>query len=323
MTEPKNGKRPALVLLACVCVFGALYFGSIVKNCEGSSEQPTGKWGGVNVDDSYVTGSSAERTKSVAERESFSVERPEQEAEAPGEGLSQVMYETLEQPAPLNTKPEVILCKSAFIISYNVSTLCPNYVAWHLTKERIKGGVKRTDEFAEDLSLGEAVRVMSSDYYGSGYDSGHMCPAGDNKNDVRAMSESFLMTNICPQSHALNSGLWNDLENLCREWVRDYSDLYIVAGPIFDSESPKKIGNRKKMRIAVPDRFFKVILMMGREPKAIGFIVPNKPLSGDLRKYAVSVDKVEEITGIDFYPNLPDGVEHKVERQCNPSAWGI
>lgn len=323
MNSKKNNRMPAWILLACVAVFGAIYMGSVVKNCSGDSEQRTEKWGGVNADDSYVTGGSADGTKSVSEGSEFTAERPEQDEDAPSEGLSQVMYEALEQPAPLNTKPEVILCKSAFMISYNVSTRCPNYVAWHLTEARTKGDVSRTDEYMEDLALSEASRVSPADYSASGYDRGHMCPAGDNKNDARAMAESFFMTNICPQSHSLNAGLWNTLEKLCREWVCESGDLYIVTGPIFDSKSPKRIGKRNNVKIAVPDRFFKVVLMMGREPKAIGFIIPNQPVDGSLSSYAVSVDKVEEVTGIDFYPNLPDAVERKVERQCNTAAWGL
>lgn len=77
------------------------------------------------------------------------------------------------------------------------------------------------------------------------------------------------------------------------------------------------------MKISVPDRFFKVVLMMGDEPKAIGFIVPNLDLKDDLGKYAVSVDKVEQVTGYDFYPNLPDGLERRLERECKPEKWGL
>ena len=324
MNNKSFNRIPAYILLACLVIFGAMYFGSVVKNCSGDTTRNESKWGGVNADDSYVTGGTADGAKSVSKGNEFTAERPaERDEEAPSEGLSQIMYEALEQPAPLNTKPEVILCKSAFLISYNITTLCPNYVAWHLTEERTKGNVKRTDKFIEDMALGEGIRVTPNDYYNSGYDRGHMCPAADNKNNERAMEESFIMTNICPQSHSLNAGMWEELERSCREWASQGGDLYIVCGPIFDSKPPKKLGNRKNMKVSVPDRFFKVILLMGKEPRAIGFIMPNQAIGGRLSSYAVSVDKVEEITGIDFYPNLPDAVERKVERQCSPSAWGL
>ncbi len=325
----KNNKvnKPALILLACACVFGLFYVSSVVKNCSGSRDTAEDRWNKVVADDSYVTGETAEGTKSVNEGETYVPERPSQvsdaAAEAPSEGLSQIVYENLEQPAPIDKQPEVILMKSAFIVSYNLNTLCPNYVAWKLDNARTRGNAQRTNEYIPDPALSEGSQVQSSDFAGSGYDRGHMCPAGDNKNDQRAMEETFMLTNICPQSHDLNGGWWNDLEMLCRQWAKDKGDLYIVAGPIFDSSSPKKIGKRRNMKISVPDRFFKVILMGGDAPKAIGFIVPNMDVHESLSNYAVSIDKVEQVTGIDFYPNLPDAVERRVERECKPEAWGL
>lgn len=229
----------------------------------------------------------------------------------------------LERPAKLRGTPEVLLQKSSFLISYNVERLCPNYVCWCLTEERVRGRVKRSNNFHADLSMAEARRVDYFDYNGSGYDRGHMCPVGDNKHTEVAMEESFCMTNICPQNHDLNMNAWNDLEKHCRSWVRNYGTIYICCGPIFDTESPKTIGRRKGMKIAVPDRFFKVVLMLGRMPKAIGFIYPNRACDGDLRDYAVSVDEVERQTGIDFFAQLDDQQEKQLERECAPAAWGI
>ena len=137
------------------------------------------------------------------------------------------------------------------------------------------------------------------------------------------MDESFCMTNICPQNHNLNTGAWNDLEMQCRSWAKNYGTLYICCGPIFDSPNPKTIGRRQGLKIAVPDRFFKVVLALGRVPKAIGFIYPNRACDGDMRDYAVSVDKVEKETGMDFFYQLEDKQEKELERVCNPASWGI
>jgi endonuclease G len=320
-----KNNRKTLYLLASLVVFGGIYVSSLLKDCsDGGSDRNDGRWGRANTDDSYVTGRTAEGTQSVAEGSAAAPTPQEyQMQEAPGEGLSQEVYDNLEQPAPLTSQPEVILCKSAFIVSYNVSTLCPNYVAWRLTPERVAGRVKRLDEFGEDMTLNERTRVSSEDYAGSGYDRGHMCPAGDNKHLKEAMQESFLMTNVCPQNHLLNEGDWNELEQQCRQWVSDYGELCIVCGPIFDSKSPARIGRRKGLRPAVPDRFFKVILSPGEQPKAIGFVYPNRATRAEMRSYAVSVDEVERQTGIDFFPLLPDDQERRLERACNPAAWGI
>lgn len=229
----------------------------------------------------------------------------------------------LERPNPTHGKTGKMLQKTQFLISYNTETRCPNYVCWHLTSERVKGKVQRSNNFHADSTLAVNLRVESFDYNGSGYDRGHMCPAGDNKNKAKAMDESFSMTNICPQNHQLNVGLWNDLEIQCRSWARNYAGVYICCGPIFNKKTSRQVGRRQNMRIAVPDGFFKVVLMMGRTPKAIGFIYPNKSCQGDMRDYAVSVDEVEQVTGFDFFYHLDDKQERQLEKECNPAAWGL
>ena len=147
-----------------------------------------------------------------------------------------------------------------------------------------------------------------------------MCPAGDNKWSAVAMYESFLFTNICPQAPSLNRGDWNEMEQACRKWAKQYGDLYIVCGPIFYKGKTKTIGANK---VAVPDAFFKVVLCMKGEPKAIGFIYKNADGNRPKGDYANSVDEVERITGIDFFPSLPDKIEKKVEAECNPDDWDI
>ena len=284
------------------------------KKENGSEQKITGI--AINIENDDITESEYEQLTDAEKTELMT-------KDAPAEGLSQFAYEDLEMPAEIKGGREAIFMKTQFTVSYNSKTRCPNYVCWHLSSDRTLGNMQRTDEFVADPTLSGNIQVQSFDYSGSGYDRGHMCPAGDNKNSSQAMNESFFMTNICPQNHDLNKGDWNDLEQLCREWARDYGDLYICCGPIFDSDNPKTIGRRKKVQIAVPDRFFKVVLFMGKQPRAIGFIFPNDGKSRPLRSYAVSVDKVERVTGFDFYPILEDDIEDKVEAECNPSAWNF
>ena len=168
-------------------------------------------------------------------------------------------YELARTPKSPSTK---LLQKEGFFVSYNTTTLCPNYVAWELTSSESKGKIaERTNWFEEDNTLSEDVQVKYSDYSNSRYDRGHMCPSGDNKYSQKAMEDCFLMTNICPQAKNLNKGAWNDLEMQCRYWAKKYGSVYIACGPIFDSDHPKTIGKRRK--ISVPDRFFKVVMTYG------------------------------------------------------------
>lgn len=229
-------------------------------------------------------------------------------------------YVNLEIPVSLNGLPEQILSRKGYTVSYNADRRVPNWVAWHLTPVHLKGNTKRSEStFHEDESVPEP-RAVDADYVRSGYDRGHMCPAGDNKWSATAMNQSFLFTNICPQAPSLNRGDWNEMEQACRKWARQYGDLYIVCGPIFYKKRPRTIGKNK---VAVPDAFFKVVLCMKDTPKAIGFIYKNTDGNRPKGDYANSVDEVERLTGIDFFPSLPDKIEKIVEAKYNLDDWNL
>jgi endonuclease G len=192
-------------------------------------------------------------------------------------------------------------------------------VAWHLTKNHTYGSFQRKNEvFAEDDDI-QGVRATNMDYYNSRYDRGHMCPAGDNKWDKTAMEQSFLFTNICPQNHGLNKYEWNDLEIQCREWAREYGAIDVVCGPIYSTTGDQKTIGKNK--VWVPDAFFKVVLCRGRDPKAIGFIYENRGGQQRMSDCMCTVDDVERLTGIDFYPLLADDVERRIEAEASLREW--
>lgn len=221
------------------------------------------------------------------------------------------------QTSPKGT-PEQILKRTGYVASYNKTNLLPNWVAWHLTAERTEGSAKRSGvDFAEDTEVPEP-RATDWDYYNSGYDRGHMCPAADNKWSKKAMEESFLFTNMCPQNGNLNRGDWNEMEMACRKWAKKYGDLYIVCGPILYKGKHKTIGKNK---VVVPEAFFKVVLRTGDDPQAIGFIYKNTSGNRPKDSYVNTVDEVERITGIDFFPSLPDDVEKNVEATADIANW--
>ena len=214
--------------------------------------------------------------------------------------------------------PQQLLRRVGYVVSYNPETHIPNWVAWQLTDSHTTGPYKRKGiEFQEDNEA-EGVKVNTFDYSRSGYDRGHMCPSGDNKWDKTAQEQSFLMTNICPQDHNLNVGDWNEMENQCRKWAKQYSQIYIVAGPILYRQKHKTIGTA---RVVVPEAFFKVVLCMVGTPKAIGFIYKNVGGNRPKDYYVNTIDEVERITGIDFFSALPDDIEKKVEAESNLSDW--
>jgi endonuclease G len=227
-----------------------------------------------------------------------------------------VMYEL---PAALNDRPEQILKRQGYTTSYNSSTKNPNWVAWHLTKSHTYGSFQRSSEvFTEDAEA-QGGRATNNDYYNSRFDRGHMCPAGDNKWSQQAMTESFLFTNVCPQNHGLNKYEWNDLEILCRDWAREYGAVDIVCGPIYEKGGEQKTIGRNK--VWVPDAFFKVVLCRQGNPKAIGFIYRNIGQKQKMADAVYTVDQIEQMTGIDFFPSLDDKTENRIEAEANLADW--
>jgi endonuclease G len=218
----------------------------------------------------------------------------------------------------MNKKGQAILLKrKGYTVLYNISCLNPIWVSWHLTAEHADGECVRDNNYYEDEEV-PLTRASNDDYKGSGWTRGHMCPAGDNKWDEVAMRESNLLTNICPQHASLNSGLWNKIEQDCRRWAKKYGDVYIVCGPVLLNKEHETIGENK---VVVPEAFFKVILCLNPMPKAIGYIIRNNEGNKKKDQYVNTVDEVERITGIDFFPALPDDIEEVVEAKADIKDW--
>lgn len=203
------------------------------------------------------------------------------------------------KPAPLTNASEIIIKKKAYIVSYNPDTKVPNWVAWHLTDLHTDGPVGRSNAFFADYAV-PSPRASIEDYKGSGWSRGHMCPAGDNKWDSVAMAESFSLINVCPQNASLNSGLWNSIEIDCRNWAKRFQDIYIVCGPVFYRQDHEVIGANE---VYVPEAFFKVVLCLNGTPKGMGFVVKNTAGTKKRDLYFNSIDQVERITGMDFFPS--------------------
>lgn len=205
-----------------------------------------------------------------------------------------------------------------FISYFNSRHHIPNCVIYELTGKEADGEFPRYKNFLTDEQVAGCANPW--DYTHSGYTRGHMAPAADMKWDREAMKESFYMTNICPQKAALNSGGWNKLEDKVREWARRDSAIIVATGPIL-SPSMLTIG---ETRVAVPERFYKIVLAPYANPmRAIAFIYPNGSSKGPIANYAVTVDDVEEQTGIDFFASLDDETETQIESHYNLTQWEL
>lgn len=228
----------------------------------------------------------------------------------------------LEIPAYLTDRDEEIVCHEGFTLSYNKKHRLPNWVAWLLTAERTRGTEKRADNFQPDGSVQAGPVAEDCDYRSSGFDRGHMCPAADCKYSRKSMNDCFLLTNICPQAHGLNAGDWKVLETKTRQWVLRYDSIYVVCGPVIQKgHEYAKIGKNK---VTVPEKFYKVLLRFTApgQAQAIGFIYDNgEDKDCTLESYAVTVDSVEALTGINFFSKLDKRVERKAESRFDMKYW--
>ena len=226
-----------------------------------------------------------------------------------------VLLETPRMEVP--TKEQIIE-HEGFRISYNSNRCIPNWVAYELTKSETYGDVERTDYFDVDPSV-DGRQAKFGDYSHTGYDRGHMAPAGDMKWSKEAMDACFYLTNICPQNHNLNKGDWNDLECKCREWARRYGRAWIVTGPVITSKEPKTIGNH---HVVVPDAFFKAVMVPRNDGyESVAFVMDNDSKPHDRMSCSMSIDELENLVGIDFFYALPDDVEKKTEGKVTQSVW--
>ena len=233
----------------------------------------------------------------------------EEPAEQPADEWT---IQQMEIPVMSAKKQGQVIHRTGYTLAYDAKTRTPQWVAWELTKKETQGTVERSNDFQPDPDV-KGAKVVTKDYSHSGYDRGHMAPAADMKWSKKAMMESFYMSNICPQDHNLNTSDWSELENKSRQWARRFGKVYIVCGPIYNGKRNEYIGDH---RIKVPDAFFKVVLINEKKKQcAMGFYFENEAGERKLQEYLVPVDRLEQLTGMDFFSALPDNLEDRLEAE--------
>lgn len=220
---------------------------------------------------------------------------------------------------PTSTTNEVIRHRF-YALSYVEKYELPEWVAYELTEERLNTEwVERSNNFRPD-PLVKSGSATPDDYRRTKYDRGHLVPAADMAFSAEAMSETFYLSNIAPQEPSFNKGVWRELEELTRDWAKRSKHLYVVTGPVLSQPIKFWIGENQ---VAVPPAFYRVLLDL-REPelKAIAFVIPNETSTERLETFATSVDEVERLTGINFFPNLMEpALEAELESKFDVSLW--
>jgi endonuclease G len=225
-------------------------------------------------------------------------------------------------------KPQAVYerVREGYVLGQDGRLKIPLWVQYELGRGDLTGIAVRSDDFRPDASIAYRYRAEMEDYEGSGFDQGHMAPAGDMKRSEKVMSESFLLSNMAPQvGSGFNRGIWRNLEGAVRGWVQERGNLTIITGPVFAVEegrvSYQVIGEN---HVAVPTHFYKILVDSNDEERieALAFLIPNEDLSGEhYRDYLTSIDEIEHLTGLDFLSGLPTRVQNAVESVEADSIW--
>lgn len=249
----------------------------------------------------------------------YQEEGQESQQEPSGSYSEEVDTSLLELPQL--SKEDKIINYRGFKVSYNSRTKIPNWVAWELEESEIYGKASREGMiFMPDNSL-PYPQAEDYDYRNSGWTRGHMAPAADFKWSKKALEDTFHFTNCCPQDASLNGGMWDTLEKKTREAASEYGKVWVVTGPIIGENRYGAIGENS---VTVPDAFFKALMIHdGNHYQTIAFIMENRDQRENMRKCAMSVNKLEEKIKLNLFDALDDDIEEKVESNYKLSVWGL
>lgn len=227
--------------------------------------------------------------------------------------------------------PTAMIYRGGYVLQHSSIDKIPIWVAGKVTAEQIGGSAGREDKFQPDPKLKPGARAELADYKGSGYDRGHQAPAGNQTRDARLKAETFFLSNMAPQTPALNQQAWRELEDLTRKWVKQFGAAWEFTGPMFydpKEDDPGKADGTVnyhtigKNRVAVPTHFFKVVVAReGQGPwRAIAFVMENRAYPRPFRfeQHIKPIDWVERRTGLDFLPEMDLAQQRKLESEASP-----
>jgi len=214
--------------------------------------------------------------------------------------------------------PLRVLKNTGYAVGYSDARGNPLWAAYRVSDRPVSEAPPRPEKFVVDKRT--AARVTPAAYTGSGYDRGHLAPnyAIALHHGARAQEETFLMSNIIPQRHGLNAGLWKRLEQkIARNYPGRFGEVWILAGPIFGGNS-QRLGEG----VAVPEACYMILVDENAERlRTLAFIFPQQPRSDNLADYLTTIDEIEGRTGLDFFSTLPAATEQTLEAAKASRVW--
>lgn len=217
---------------------------------------------------------------------------------------------------PSVSSSNTVVEHKSFTLSYSDEHKQAEWVYYLLTQEMVSGSEGRSNNFKADPVLGDERSAHPSDYTRTGYDRGHLCPSADVRNDKEAQYQTFYMSNMSPQAPAFNRGIWKRLEEQVRSFVMKHDSIYVVTGPVLTADL-QQIDNDTD--ISVPEYFYKVIYSPADGGQMIAYLLPNRKCDGDADDYIVTVDSIETLTSIDFFPQIEN--EETLESIKSDATW--
>ncbi|TYA53246.1 DNA/RNA non-specific endonuclease [Formosa maritima] len=219
---------------------------------------------------------------------------------------------------PTSTTGQIVHHNS-YSLSYSEPHEQAEWVAYELKKEHLSNSNFKRPYFEIDPAVKTGAAHWRN-YKKSGFDRGHLCPAADRAYNQNAYNETFLTSNISPQRHDFNSGIWNTLEQKVRYWADKYNGVYVITGGVLEDDL-KTIGEEE---VSVPNQFYKILIEYNSgKTKMIAFLIPHENSSFPLYEFVVSVDSIETLTGIDYFPELEDSLEDKLEASSDYKNWSF
>ena len=246
--------------------------------------------------------------------------------------FGQPVHRSLPDDVDVSDPPEwTVICHAGQVVAFNPAHNVSDWVAYRLRREDLLNDVvERKDTFRGDPQVSREHRVVKADYTGTGYDRGHLAPAGAMKWAPEAMSESFFMTNMAPQvGNGFNRHIWKSLEQRMRRWACERGVLYVVTGPLYEARPIERLAYDKDgddvddngVLVDVPSHFFKLAYDPARA-EAIAFLLPNDKLeTDDLPQFLHSIDDIEDRAQLDFLSAILDVAEEAVENHKQKRLW--
>lgn len=219
------------------------------------------------------------------------------------------------------SETDFVIDRKGFSLGYSKQFGQPLWVVYKLTKENVETkNAVRNNKFKADPLLKD-FSPLPDDYRETGYDRGHLAPAADMAYTVITMDNSFFMSNISPQTPKFNRGIWSRLEKQVRDFALTENEIYVITGPVFKNDDTHLISIGKNNPIIVPYAYYKVIYDLTPPQKMIAFIIPNTGSKKSLAQFAVTVSTVEQMTGLEFFPNLSEEKKKSLEATISITDW--